>query len=118
MIWKTGASLLASTYNARVNRRTFFRSLGASLSPVCPTLGFAADLAADKPGVPVIDTHIHLFDVSRPQGVPGPPRDSGIYRSALPPRYRQLAVPHGIVGAIAIECSPWLADNQWLLDVA
>jgi predicted TIM-barrel fold metal-dependent hydrolase len=69
-------------------------------------------------GVPIIDTHIHLFDVSRPQGVPWPPKDSVIYKSALPERFRQLAAPHGVVGAIEIECSPWLDDNQWVLDIA
>jgi predicted TIM-barrel fold metal-dependent hydrolase len=68
--------------------------------------------------MPIIDTHIHLFDVSRPQGVPWPPQDSSIYHSALPAGYRKLTAPHGITGAIAIECSPWPADNQWLLDTA
>ena len=67
---------------------------------------------------PIIDTHIHLFDVSRPQGVPWPPKDSKIYRSALPSGYRTLASPFGVTGAVAIECSPWLTDNQWLLDTA
>src|SRR3954469_16554539 len=67
---------------------------------------------------PIVDTHIHLFDVSRPQGVPWPPKDSKIYRSALPSRLRDLASPFNITAAIAIECSPWLADNQWLLDTA
>ena len=32
--------------------------------------------------------------------------------------YRKIASPHGIVGAIAVEASPWLEDNQWVLDVA
>jgi predicted TIM-barrel fold metal-dependent hydrolase len=59
-----------------------------------------------------------LFDVGRPQGVPWPPKDSPIYQSALPERYRKIAVPFGIVGAIEIECSPWFDDNQWVLDVA
>lgn len=68
--------------------------------------------------VPIIDTHIHLFDVARPQGVPWPPQDSSIYKSALPERFRKLAAPHGVVGAIEIECSPWLEDNQWVLDIA
>lgn len=68
--------------------------------------------------VPVIDSHIHLFDVSRPQGVPWPPRNSPIFKTALPERFRRLATPHGVVGAIEIECSPWLADNQWVLDIA
>ncbi len=68
--------------------------------------------------MPVIDTHIHLFDINRPQGVPWPPKDNAVlYKTALPSRYRKLAEPHGIVGAIEVECSPWLEDNQWVLDV-
>ncbi len=94
-------------YNARVKRRRFLQTaLAGALS------------AAAADGIPVIDTHIHLFDVSRPQGVPWPAKDSPIYKTALPDRYRTLAVPHGVVGAIEIECSPWFDDNQWVLDVA
>jgi predicted TIM-barrel fold metal-dependent hydrolase len=67
---------------------------------------------------PVIDTHIHLFDPSRPGGVPWPEQsNTALYRPALPDRYARLAQPHGVVGAIAIECSPWLVDNFWLQDV-
>lgn len=69
--------------------------------------------------IPVIDTHIHLFDTERPGGVPWPPKDNAaLYKPAYPDRYRKLAVPHGIVGAIEVEASPWLEDNQWVLDVA
>jgi predicted TIM-barrel fold metal-dependent hydrolase len=94
-------------YNARVKRRTFLSSAAAGLLA-----------AAEQNKLPVIDSHIHLFDVSRPQGVPWPPKDSSIYKSALPDRYRRLAAPHGVVGAIEIECSPWFDDNQWVLDIA
>src|SRR4051812_34832046 len=68
--------------------------------------------------IPIIDTHIHLFDPTRPQGAPysGPP---GIpIEPALPARYRRLAAPLGIVGAIKIEASPWVEDNLWVLEVA
>ncbi len=68
---------------------------------------------------PVIDTHIHLFDPTRPQGVPWPSKtDTVLYKPALPDRYRKIAEPFGVVGAIEIEASPWLEDNQWVLDVA
>jgi L-fuconolactonase len=70
-------------------------------------------------GLPIIDAHIHLFDTSRPGGVPWPEKtDTAIYRPALPERLMGIAVPHGVVGAIAIEASPLLADNDWLLQVA
>jgi predicted TIM-barrel fold metal-dependent hydrolase len=69
--------------------------------------------------MPIIDTHIHLFDPTRPQGVPWPAKDNAVlYRPALPPRYRAIAEPLGVAGAIEVECSPWLEDNQWVLDIA
>ena len=37
---------------------------------------------------------------------------------SLPSRYRKVVEGLGIVGAIEIECSAWLEDNQWVLDVA
>jgi predicted TIM-barrel fold metal-dependent hydrolase len=78
-----------------------------------------ADAAAKAASIPIIDTHIHLFDPRRPQGVPWPPKDNAIlYQPALPERYRKIAVPLGVTGAIEVECSPWLEDNQWVLDIA
>ncbi len=73
---------------------------------------------AQSAPIPIIDTHIHLFDTARPQGVPWPKKDNAVlYQPALPARYRKLAAPLGIVGAIEVEASPWLEDNQWVLDV-
>jgi predicted TIM-barrel fold metal-dependent hydrolase len=90
-----------------VLRRTFLAAAGVAA---------AAPLAAD---IPIIDTHIHLFDPNRPQGVPWPGKDNAVlYQPALPDRYRKLTASLGISGAIEVEASPWLEDNQWVLDVA
>lgn len=81
-------------------------------------LQLAAGIAA-RGAMPIIDTHIHLFDPTRPQGVPWPAKNNAVlYQPALPPRYRRVTGPFGITGAIAVEASPWFEDNQWLLDVA
>ena len=48
----------------------------------------------------------------------GPRRDAVLYKPALPERYRLVTKGLGIVGAIEVEASPWLEDNQWVLDVA
>jgi predicted TIM-barrel fold metal-dependent hydrolase len=97
-----------------MNRRTFLEvTAGATLTELA-----ANEMDAAEP-IPVIDTHIHLFDTSRPQGVPWPAKDDAVlYHTALPERYRKLAVPFGVKGAIEVECSTWLEDNQWVLDVA
>jgi L-fuconolactonase len=74
--------------------------------------------AAQASPFPIIDTHIHLFDPTRPQGVPWPSKDDKVlYQPALPDRYRKIVEPLGITGAIAVECSPLFEDNQWVLDV-
>ena len=47
-------------------------------------------VAARRNSMPVIDAHIHLFDPTRPGGVPWPEKtDTTLYRPALPPRYAQ-----------------------------
>ena len=98
-----------------MNRRRF---LGVAAAGVV----LADNCALAAPAFPIIDTHIHLFDPTRPQGVPWPRKDvpehKVMYMPSLPSRYRPVAQPLGIVGAIEIECSPWLEDNQWVLDVA
>ena len=76
-------------------------------------------MAARSDFIPIIDTHMHLFDPRRPQGVPWPEKnDAVLYQPALPSRYRKVTKGLGIVGAIEIECSSWLEDNQWVLDTA
>jgi L-fuconolactonase len=68
---------------------------------------------------PVIDSHIHLYDPTRPGGIPWPEKDDSVlYQPALPARYGSIAEPFGVLGAIAIECSPLASDNDWLLQTA
>ncbi len=100
------------------NRREFVSSLAA-----VPLAAKAALAAQDPRPFPIIDTHIHLFDKTRPAGAPYP-RDmpgggeppQGMI--ALPNRYQAITAPFGVVGAIVVEASPRLDDNQWILDVA
>jgi L-fuconolactonase len=97
-----------------MHRRALLKSAAAlALSAAAEPLTWAVDTA-----VPVVDSHIHLFDPTRPGGVPWPEKtDKVLYQPALPARYERLAQPHNVVGAIAVECSPWMVDNFWLQDV-
>jgi L-fuconolactonase len=95
----------------RSSRRAFLAAAAAA--------GAIYDGKAQPVAIPILDTHIHLFDTARPQGVPWPPKDNAaLYTPALPERLRGIAGPLGVVGAIAVEASPWLEDNLWLLETA
>ena len=61
----------------------------------------------------IIDTHIHLYDPTRPQGVPWPPKTEALlYRPVLPGAYAEMVRPLGVTGAVVVEASGWLEDNQ------
>ena len=98
------------------SRRSFLHD--AAATACCVAGGGSARALATQP-VPILDAHIHLFDPTRPGGIPWPtPADTALYRPALPPRYAALARPEGVLGAIAIEASPLASDNDWLLKTA
>jgi L-fuconolactonase len=87
------------------SRRTFLGTATAA----------AAGIArAEGDPIPIIDTHLHLYDPTRPQGVPYPKTPNP--PQALPSQYREDVTPLGIVGGIEVEASPWLEDNLWILE--
>lgn len=95
-----------------MQRRAMLKLAGMS---AIATMAAAESAAA----IPVLDAHIHLYDPLRPGGVVWPEKsDTMLYRPTLPPRYLEHAARLGVVGAIAVECSPLRADNQWLLNLA
>jgi len=67
----------------------------------------------------IVDAHVHLYDPYRPGGVPWPTPDQKnqpYYKTVLPDTVEAVAIPTGTTSAIAIECSDWPEDNQWVLD--
>jgi len=87
------------------SRRSF---LAAAATAATATIADAAG-----PAFPIIDTHLHLYDPTRPQGAPYPRTPSP--RPFLPRDYREVATPLGITGGIKVEASPWVEDNLWVL---
>ena len=108
-----------------LNRRHFLATMGQAVAGTTLTSWASADQAeSGRPtpgtdGFAVIDTHTHFYDPTRAQGVPWPPRDDQLlYRTVLPKDYRSLPMPRTVTGTVVVEASPWLEDNQWVLDLA
>ena len=66
----------------------------------------------------LIDCHTHFYDPTRPEGVPWPGKGTSLYRRVLPADLRALPKFRPVTGTVIVEASPWLEDNQWLLDLA
>jgi L-fuconolactonase len=89
-----------------MTRRTLLGLLSAPLLHPAPTTG-------------IIDSHVHFYDPSRPQGVPWPgSKTDMLYRPVLPGPWEKMVRPLGVTGVVVVEASPWLEDNQWVLDLA
>ncbi len=101
-----------------MTRRTLVASLLALAGGAWQTRGTAATQHS-RALIPAIDTHTHFYDPTRPQGVPWPPHgDELLHRPHMPDEFVPLAAAVGVVGTVVVEASPWLEDNQWLLDLA
>lgn len=100
------------------SRRAFLRSATAAAASLCGGCCSAPQYDNVRPAK-VIDTHVHFYDPSRPQGIPWPPKsDALLCRRTLPDDYRALPVPQRVDGVVVVEASPWVEDNQWILDLA
>jgi len=101
------------------SRRDWLKAAGGAAAATFVSGLRAEPAAAPAGGPPVIDTHTHFYDPSRPQGVPWPAKgDPVLDRTVLPDEWERLVAPHGVTGTVIVEASPWVEDNQWLLDLA
>lgn len=67
----------------------------------------------------IVDTHTHLYDPTRSQGIPWPKEtDDLLYRTVLPQHFAETANPSGVTHTVVVEASVWVADNDWILDLA
>src|SRR5207248_10140745 len=82
-------------------------------------LGLGRATGGEPDPVLAIEAHTHCYDPAWPQGVPWPGKDDKVlYRKVLPGELEALAGKHGVRSTIVVEASPWVEDNQWLLDLA
>ena len=96
-----------------IHRRAFLQSAAAGLAAA------ALPPAAAASPTRIIDAHTHFYDPTRPQGVPWPaPNETVLYKPTYPDRYLANVKPFHVDGTVAVEASPWLEDNLWLLNVA
>ncbi len=94
-----------------MNRRRFILQTAAAAVPL------AAKSAPER--LRILDTHVHFYDPTRPEGVPWPPAGSPIHRRTLPADYVAAVGKSEVTrGVIKVEASAWLEDNQWVLDLA
>lgn len=99
-------------------RRSFLQtSAAAALSFVRSAAAEAAEADASIAGL--FDAHTHFYDPTRPHGVPWPGKDDKLlYRRVLPADLKAVSRRHHVTGTVVVEASPWVEDNQWLLDLA
>jgi L-fuconolactonase len=111
--WAAAAAALlgmAWTSTARANDGSADRALGAAIEQ--------AERSAAAGKRPIVDTHIHFWQVTRPGGVPWPtPAEGPIFRDVLPPEYTAIARANGVIKAVVVEASGIVEDNQWILDL-
>lgn len=99
------------------SRRAFLQS--AALTTAAALYPSESSAASALMTPPTIDTHTHFYDPTRRQGVPWPPiSEPLLYKPHYPREFQMLTQPQRVVGTVVVEASPWVEDNQWVLDLA
>jgi predicted TIM-barrel fold metal-dependent hydrolase len=81
-------------------------------------VGLLANESRAEKKRPIIDTHIHFYQVTAPGGIPWPsPKQKLIYRDVTPAEYKEVAKANGITGAVIVEANPTVKENYRVLDV-
>ena len=66
----------------------------------------------------IVDCHVHLWDLSRPEGLTWIKKDDPVLqRNMLPADFEKIAQANGVTGVVLVQAGQSLPDNQWNLDV-
>jgi len=67
----------------------------------------------------IIDCHVHLYVLSRPEGITWIKKDNQhLYRDHLPEDFAAVAKANGVTGVVIVQAGQSLPDNQWNLDIS
>ena len=76
-------------------------------------------LNAQKPAVgKIIDCHVHLYSLARPEGITWIKKDNAhLFKDHLPADFRAVAEANGVTGVVLVQAGQSIPDNQWNLDI-
>jgi predicted TIM-barrel fold metal-dependent hydrolase len=109
--------------NLKKSKSDMTTSIQVQLTILCSAMALLFGCGAEKPAsesaaIPVIDTHIHLYDTNRSEGVPWPPiTDKVLYRPVLSEDFDAICEANEITATVIVEASDRVEDNQWALDL-
>jgi L-fuconolactonase len=77
------------------------------------------DLCAKETSpIPIIDCHVHLWDITRSEGLGWIKKDDKVlYRHFLPKDHEPIATANLVKGVVVVQAGQSLPDNQWNLDI-
>src|SRR5438270_4215083 len=66
---------------------------------------------------PILDTHIHFYQASRPGGIPCPPAKTEFFGDELPPASKNFPTPNGFTASALFERGPRVEVNRWAFNL-
>lgn len=109
---KFGSEMFSGPGNVHYKASGSARLAAQVVENVAAALGEKVDVPT------IIDCHVHLYSLARPDGIAWIAKDNKLlFRDHLPADHEPIAKANGVTGVVLVQAGQSIPDNQWNLDV-
>ena len=68
--------------------------------------------------IPVVDTHVHFWDVDEPDGIGWPREGHPLYKTIMPRHFKDIARESNVKAVVIVQSGSRIQENQWTLKIS
>ena len=68
--------------------------------------------------IPVVDTHVHFWDVEEPNGIGWPREGHPLYKTIMPRHFEDIAKENNVKAVVIVQSGSRIYENEWTLKIS
>lgn len=68
--------------------------------------------------IPLVDTHVHFWDVDDPNGIGWPREGHPLYKTIMPRHFEEIAKENNVKAVVIVQSGSRVYENEWTLKIS